>query len=57
MFSLYEEKAALHNTVKQFPDAGFDLLTPNECTITENKSTKVDFKVVGAMYKDRKSVV
>ena len=51
MFSLYEEKAALHNTVKQFPDAGFDLLTPNECTITENKSTKVDFKVVGAMYK------
>ena len=51
MYSLYEEKAASHNTVKQFPDAGFDLLNPDTVECSQNKSTKVDFKVVGAMYK------
>ena len=51
LYSLYEEKAASHNAVKQFPDAGFDLLIPETVEFIQNKSSKVDFKVVGAMYK------
>jgi dUTPase len=51
LYDLYVEKALQHNTVKKFPDAGFDLLTPEPVVFTPNTATKIDYKVVGAMYK------
>ena len=50
MYTLYNERAALHNTLKLHPDAGFDILNPFEIGMPRNQSTKVDYEIVCAMY-------
>ena len=48
MYTLYNERAALHNTLKLHPDAGFDIFTAASQTLTNQNVNKVDFNVVCA---------
>ncbi len=50
MFQYYKDKAVIHNSMGEHPDAGFDLICPSDTHFEPNKSLKVDFGVTCAMY-------
>jgi len=50
LYNKYKENAEIHNQIKKYPDAGFDLFMPHDIECIPNHATKIDFEVIGAMY-------